>query len=114
VRAGGLARYHRDMSRPKRPAKSSKSAADRARALPWALLVQAGFVVGRRVGSLSASERRRLTALLRDSGGRLGTLTEKERKELRKLAAKLDLRGMGGDLLPLLRGGRGRRRGRRG
>jgi hypothetical protein len=98
------------MSRAKHSEKSSKSSVDRAKALPWALLLQAGFVVGKRLSSLSASERERLAGLVRDSGGRLGSLSEKERKELRKLAGKLDLRGMGSELLPLIRGGRRSRR----
>ena len=91
------------MPRSRRTSKSSKSTVDRAKELPWALLLQAGFAVGRRVGKLSASERERLLELLRESGGRLSTLSEKQRKELRKLAGKLDLRGMGDDLRPLIR-----------
>ena len=89
--------------------KDSKSAVDRAKALPWALMLQAGFGVGNRLSKLTASERERLLKLVRDSGGRLNRLTEKERKELSKIAAKLDVRGMSGELLPLFRGGRGRR-----
>jgi hypothetical protein len=88
--------------------KSSKSTVDRAKALPWALMLQAGFVVGNRLSKLTASERERLLKLLRDSGGRLNSLTEKERKELSRIAAKLDLRGMSGELLPLFRGARAR------
>jgi hypothetical protein len=56
-----------------------------------------------------------MTRLLRDSGGRPSNLSEKERKELRKLAGKLDLRGLGRELTALLgrgRRGRGRRSGR--
>ena len=96
--------------------KTSKSPVDRAKALPWALMLQAGFVVGNRLSRLTSSERERLLKLLRDSGGRLSSLTEKERKELSKIAAKLDVRGMSGELLPLFRRGRGRhgRHGRRG
>jgi hypothetical protein len=85
------------MSRSSRSEKSSKSSLDRAKALPWALLL------------LSSSERERLLELVRASGGRLSTLSEKERKELRKLSGKLDLRGMGDELRPLLRRGRRRR-----
>ncbi len=97
------------MPRSRRTAKSSKSTVDRAKELPWALLLQVGFAVGRRVGKLSASERERLLELLRESGGRLGSLSEKQRKELRKLAGKLDLRGMGEELRPLIRRARRRR-----
>jgi hypothetical protein len=101
------------MPHSKHSEKSSKSTVDRAKALPWAVLLQAGFVVGKRLSSLSAGERDRLLKLVRDSGGRLSSLSEKERKELRKLAGKLDLRGMSSELLPLIRGGRGRRGRRR-
>jgi hypothetical protein len=97
------------VSRSRRSAKRPKSNLDRARELPWALLAQLGFAVGRRVGKLSASERERLVELLRESGGRLGRLSERERKELRKLAGKLDLRGMGEELRPLIRRARRRR-----
>lgn|SRR5487761_2220579 len=97
------------MPHSKRSAKSSKSGLDRAKELPWAVLLQAGFVVGKRLSKLSASERERLLALVRESGGRLNRLSDRERKELRKLSGKLDLRGMGGELMPLLRGKRGRR-----
>jgi hypothetical protein len=98
--------------RPSKSSKSSKSSLDRAKALPWALLLQAGYVVGKRLNSLSPPERERLAKLVKESGGRLNTLSDKERKELRKITGKLDLRGMGGELLPLIRGGRrsGRRR----
>jgi hypothetical protein len=89
--------------------KSSKSTVDRAKALPWALMLQAGFVVGNRLSKLTASERERLLKLLRDSGGRLNSLTEKERKELSRIAGKLDLRGMSSELLPLLQSGKSRR-----
>ena len=93
--------------------KTSKTAVERAKALPWALMLQAGFVVGNRLSKLTSSERERLLKLVRESGGRLSSLTEKERKELSRIAAKLDVRGMSGELLPLFRGGRGRH-GRRG
>ena len=99
------------MRRAKGTAKSSRSGIDRARALPWAAVAQAGLLVGRRLGKLSAAERERLATLVRRSGGRPGTLSEKERKELRKLAGKLDLRGIPAELTALIRG---RRPGRRG
>ncbi len=91
-----------------RARKQSQSKAERAKALPWAAALQVVVVLGRRWKSLSANERERLKGLLAASGGRLNRLSDKERKELRKLAGKLDLKGMGRDLLAL-RGGRGRR-----
>jgi hypothetical protein len=96
-----------------RISKRSNSPVGRARALPWAAALQAVLVVGRRWKALSARDRDRLKGLLSESGGRVHRLTAKERKELRKLAGKLDLKGMGRELLAL-RGGRGRRGRRRG
>ncbi len=87
--------------------KKSSSKVDRARALPWAAALQAVVIVGRRWKALSARDRQRVKDLLSESGGRIDNLTGKQRKELRKLASKLDLKGMGKELLAL-RGGRGR------
>jgi hypothetical protein len=84
------------------------------KALPWAALLQAGVVIGKRWRGLSGKERDRLARLIRTSGGRPSNLSEKERKELRKLAGKLDLRGWDRELAafgPRARG-RGRRAGR--
>ncbi len=90
---------------------TSKSKGSRLKALPWAALLQGLVVVGKRWRSLSEKERSRLSTLVRDSGGRLGNLSAKERKELKQLAGKLDLKGMARELFPLARGGR--KRGRR-
>ena len=54
-----------------------------------------------------------MKALLRDSAGRPGNLSAKERKELRRLTHKLDLKGLTRELLPLARGRRGKRGRRR-
>jgi hypothetical protein len=86
-----------------------RSNSSRLRALPWAGLLQVGYLVGRRVSELSARDRERLGALLRDSKGIPGNLGQKERRELRKLVGKLDLVRIGRDALPLLRGPRRRR-----
>jgi hypothetical protein len=43
-------------------------------------------------------------------GGRVGRLSTRQRAELRELLGKLDLKGLGGDLLPLVRGGGKRRK----
>jgi hypothetical protein len=91
--------------------KTSSDARERVRALPWAAIARGLFVVSRRVGSLSSRDRARLGRLLRESRGWPGRLAERDRAELRKLIGKLDLRAMGRELLPLLRGGRRRNRG---
>ena len=90
-----------------------KSGSERFRALPWATLLQAAVIVGSRWEALSEGERARITGLLRDSGGRPGRLGARERKELRKLARKLDLTGMGRELLALARAQLARRKSRR-
>lgn len=84
-------------------AKAPKSKLDRAKGLPWLGMLQVGIAFGERWRSLSEKERARLTGLLRESGGRVGNLTGRERKELRKLAGKLDVKGLGGDLAGLLK-----------
>ncbi len=96
--------------------RSSNQSASRLKsvpkAVPWALIARAGMVVGERWTALSSKDRARLARLVRESRGRLGNLSARERSELRKLVRKLDLKGAGRELVPLLRGG-GRRRKRR-
>ena len=81
-----------------------------AKAVPWAALAQVWVIVGRRWGALSRKERARFAGLVRKSRGRVGNLSVRERLELRKLARRLDLKGMGRELIALKRGGRGRKR----
>lgn len=84
----------------------------RLRALPWILMLRAGVLMGERWTSLSDAERGRMLRLLRESRGRPGNLSSKERAELSKLLGKLDLKSAGRELLPLLvmaQKGRGRR-----
>jgi hypothetical protein len=96
------------MSKSSRP--TSKSKLTRLRSLPWAVLLQVGTVIGRRWRSLSANDRARLVRLTRESRGRMGNLSAKERRELRKLVGKLDFKRMSRELLPITRGGRRRKR----
>jgi hypothetical protein len=77
-----------------------------AGAVPWAVLLRGGMIVSRRWSALSGKERARLAALLRESRGRLSNLSTRQRLELRKLARKLDLKGMSRELMPLVRGGK--------
>ena len=84
----------------KRKKKGAEGKGARRLAIPWALL-QGTIVVGARWQRLSANERERLTALLRDSRGRIDRLSSRERKELRKLVDKLDLKGMAKELVAL-------------
>jgi len=77
--------------------------------LPWLVLLQAGVVLGKRWSAMSGKDRARLASLVRQSRGRVSNLSVKERVELRRLSRKLDVRGAGRELLPLIRGGRKRR-----
>ncbi|HWG08448.1 MAG TPA: hypothetical protein VN672_05525 [Solirubrobacteraceae bacterium] len=79
-------------------------------AVPWLTLARVAMIVSRRWNALSAKERARLAQLVTESRGRVSNLSLKQRAELRKLARKLDLKGMGRELWPLFRPGRGRRR----
>jgi hypothetical protein len=95
--------------RPKPDSKLKRT----VKAVPWATLLQGTMIVGRRWASLSEKERARFAELVRRSRGRVRNLSMKERLELRKLAHKLDVRGMGRDLAPLVlrrRHKRGRKR----
>jgi len=80
------------------------------KAVPWMLLLQVGLVFDRRWRKLSEKERARLLGLMRESRGRVDRLSAKQRGELRKLVGKLDLKGAGSELRPLLRSGRRRKR----
>ena len=93
-----------------RRSSTSSSKGSRLKALPWAALLQVGLAFGERWRALSERDRARLTRLVRASRGRPGNLSTGERKELRKLVGKLDLKGVGRELLPLVRGRRGRKR----
>ena len=62
------------------------------------------MIVGKRWNALSGKERARLAELLRQSRGRTSNLSAKQRLELRKLAGKLDLKGMARELTSLWRG----------
>jgi hypothetical protein len=93
-----------------KPHKSDSKLKRGAKAVPWAALLQVGVIVARRWGALSRKERARFTELVRESRGRVGNLSVKQRLELRKLARKLDVKGMGRELIALKRGGRRRKR----
>jgi hypothetical protein len=92
-----------------------KSTGSPLKALPWAALLQAGVDFGKRWRGLSERDRTRLTQLTRErlrlQHGRLGNTSAREREELRKLVGKLDVKGMGREMLGQIRGtGRRKRR----
>jgi hypothetical protein len=81
----------------------------RVKALPWLAMLQASVILGERWRALSDKDRARIARLLRESRGRMGNLSVKERAELRGLVGKLDLKGAGPELAALLRSRRRRR-----
>jgi hypothetical protein len=70
------------------------------------LILQIGVVVGERISKLSEKDRTRLAQLLRESRGWPGSLGSKDRAELGKLLGKLDVTGMGREVVPLVQGAR--------
>jgi len=74
-------------------------------------MMRVGLAFARRVGALSAKDRARLAGLVRQSRGRPGNLSERERRELMAIVAELDLLGVARELSGLRAGGR--RHGRR-
>ena len=80
------------------------------RAVPWALLFEALVVARDHWQKLTPGEHAHLVALLRKSHGRPGHLTPGERREVRRLATKLDLPTLGRNLAPVARRLRPRRR----
>jgi ribosomal protein S13 len=84
-----------------------------AEAVPWLLLVRGAMIISKRWNALSGNERVRLAELVRESRGRTSNLSVKQRLELRKIAGKLDFKGMIHELSTLWRGQRGRRGRRR-
>jgi hypothetical protein len=81
-------------------------------AVPWLTIARVVMVVGKHWNTLSSKERARLAQLIGESRGRTSNLSVKQRLELRKLAGKLDLKGLGRELVPLVYGSR-KRRGRK-
>jgi hypothetical protein len=78
-------------------------------AVPWLAIARGAMIVSKRWNALSGKERARLAELVRESRGRVSNLSVRQRLELRKLAGRLDLKGMASELRSLWRGGRGRR-----
>ncbi len=90
---------------PRSAAAAPKSRLDRIKALPWAVVLQVGAVLGTRWWALPEGDRARIGQLLRESRGWPPNLSAKQRKELRGILDRFDLRGVGSELLPLARRG---------
>ena len=73
------------------------------RAVKWAVLFDALVLARDHWQKLTPGERAHLAALLRKSRARPGNLTAGERRDVRRLAAKLDLPALGRNLAPVAR-----------
>lgn len=73
----------------------------KVKALPWIVLVESAVLVREHWLHLTPNERKRVTLLLKKSGGRPQSLTPREREELKRLGRKLDPAGLGRKLMPL-------------
>jgi hypothetical protein len=73
------------------------------RTIKWAVLFEALVVARDHWNKLTPGERAHLAALLRKSRARPGNLTPAERRDVRRLAGKLDLPSLGRNLAPVAR-----------
>jgi hypothetical protein len=73
------------------------------REIPWAVLLEVMVLTREHWERLTPGERAHLTALLRKSRARPGNLTPGERRDVRRLAAKLDLPALGRSVAPVAR-----------
>ncbi len=76
---------------------------ERVKAIPWAVLFEAGVIVRGRWRSLPQRERTQLVLLARRSRGWPGNLSAGERAELRRLLVRLDMRDLAAELVALRR-----------
>ena len=77
---------------------------------PWLVIIQAAMAAREHWGVLTPAERSDLARLLRTTRGRSSNLTAHEKAELRRLVGRLDLPGLGKDLVPIASKRRRRRR----
>lgn len=73
------------------------------------LAAQAAMAAREHWGLLKPAERTELARILRTSAGRPSNLTAAEKRELRRLVAKLELPRLGRNLAPMASKRRGRR-----
>ncbi len=78
------------------------------RGVPWMLVLEGAFIAREHWQHLTSDERDRLRDLIRRSKGRPANLAMHERDEVRQLVAKLDVPGIGREMIPFV--GKRRRR----
>jgi hypothetical protein len=78
------------------------------RGAPWMLVLEGAFIAREHWQHLDPQERDRLRELIRKSKGRPSNLATHERDEFKRLVAKLDVPGIGREMIPFV--GKRRRR----
>ena len=87
------------------------SRVSRLRAVPWLIVFEAARVASKHFTDVtSPSERRRLREILTRTKGMPQLLTEAEKRDLRRIGGKVDLKALGAELAPQLMRARSRRR----
>jgi hypothetical protein len=72
------------------------------RGVPWLLVLEGAFVAREHWQHLAPDERDRLRELIVKSKGRPGNLASHERDEVKWLVAKLDVPGIGKEMIPFV------------
>jgi hypothetical protein len=73
----------------------------RFRTMPWLLLLETAWTVQRHLReNLDPDDRRRVADIARRTKGDPRQVTDRERADLKKIAGKVDLPGLGRSLLP--------------
>jgi hypothetical protein len=73
----------------------------RVRAMPWVMVFELAITLRKHWRRLEPKERARLTELIKKSQGRPGNLSASERKDVRKLVAKLEPGSIARSVMPI-------------
>ena len=83
----------------------------KVRAVPWLIVFEAARVASKHFTDVtSPAERRRLREILTRTKGMPQLLTEVEKRDLRRIGKKVDLKALGTELAPQLMRARSKRR----
>lgn len=73
------------------------------KAIEWSVALELVMLAREHLDHLTSGEREHLIALLRKSRGRPGNLTAQERRDIRRLAGRLELVELGRRAMPVAR-----------
>ncbi|MDX6689709.1 MAG: hypothetical protein QOG15_1166 [Solirubrobacteraceae bacterium] len=73
----------------------------RVRTMPWVMVFELALTLRKHWRRLEPKDRARLTELVKKSQGRPGNLTAGERKDVRKLVAKLEPGSIARSVMPI-------------